>query len=38
MGEPVGEWVTYDSEGKKYKASERKHIVNHNDSNEIYLL
>ena len=22
-GEPVGEWVTYDSEGKKYKTTNR---------------
>ena len=23
MGEPVGEWVTYDSEGKKYKTTSK---------------
>jgi antitoxin component YwqK of YwqJK toxin-antitoxin module len=23
-GEPVGEWVTYDSKGKKYKTTNRK--------------
>ena len=22
-GEPTGEWITYDSEGKKYKVTER---------------
>ena len=23
MGEPIGEWITYDNEGKKYKTSSR---------------
>jgi antitoxin component YwqK of YwqJK toxin-antitoxin module len=26
MGEPIGEWVTYDSKGEKYKTSNRDRI------------